>query len=71
MSENKARAIVLKYPTIRQLYEAYEKIPTCDRPSMLAELSVSSGIMQEGTKKIGQKLSEYIYTLLTSNDANF
>lgn len=45
VSEARARAIVLKYPSIKQLLQAYDNIPLENRPHMLADIEVKSGII--------------------------
>ncbi|CAD8054316.1 unnamed protein product [Paramecium sonneborni] len=71
ISEAKARAIVLKYPSIKSLLNAYKNTDIEKRPHLLSEIEVVQGIVQQSSKKLGNTISEQLYILFSTTDADY
>ncbi|CAK72713.1 unnamed protein product (macronuclear) [Paramecium tetraurelia] len=71
ISEAKARAIVLKYPSVKSLINAYKNTDIEKRPHLLSEIEVVQGIVQQTSKKLGNTISEQLYILFSTTNADY
>ncbi|SGY47890.1 BQ5605_C001g00587 [Microbotryum silenes-dioicae] len=69
VTEPVAKAIVGHYPTIKELYDGWAKLPSGERKNMLVGIGRGSNVTGVATNRtIGAKLSETIYKIFSSED---
>ncbi|SCZ98871.1 BZ3500_MvSof-1268-A1-R1_Chr3-1g05676 [Microbotryum saponariae] len=69
VTEPVAKGIVGHYPTIKDLYDGWAKLPSGERKNMLVGIGRGSNVTGVATNRtIGAKLSETIYKIFCSED---
>ncbi|SCV74224.1 BQ2448_6656 [Microbotryum intermedium] len=69
VTEPVAKGIVGHYPTVKNLYDGWAKLPLGERKNMLVGIGRGSNVTGVATNRtIGTKLSETIYKIFTSGE---
>ena len=70
VSENKAIAIAKVYPTFRSLMQEFTRtdISDSDKRKLLSNIDENDGVDSTRSKKIGKKVAERIYEVMSSVD---
>ena len=71
ISEEKAIAIMKKYPSLKSLMQGYESLGSVEQKElMLVDLSVIYNFDENKAKRLGKAISTKIYRVFNDIDAN-